>query len=319
MKPASRIPGSAFAASAALVLAAGLGSSGCATVKQTAINQLGDALASGGSTFASDDDPELIRAAAPFSLKLMESLLAQSPRHRGLLLATASGFTQYAYAFVQQEAEEREDSDFPAALEMKTRARKLYLRARDYGLRGLEAAHPGFTLALRAEPVAAGRTATSRDVPLLYWTAVSWAAAIALSKDNPELIADLPLAEALIDRALELDEAYDGGAIHGFLIAYEASRVGAAGEPAARARQRFDRAVALSRGGLAGPYVALAESVSVQKQDVAEFNDLLKRSLAIDADAMPGSRLVNLAMQRRARWLLTRTDQLFLSKTSSFP
>src|SRR5690242_3740890 len=71
---------------------------GCA-VKKLAINKLGDALASPGTTFSADNDPAFIRDAVPFSLKLMESLLAESPRHRGLLLASASGFTQYAYAF----------------------------------------------------------------------------------------------------------------------------------------------------------------------------------------------------------------------------
>ena len=62
--------------------------SGC-SIKKMAINKLGDALAGGGTTFASDDDPELIKAAVPFSLKLIESLLAESPRHRGLLLAAS--------------------------------------------------------------------------------------------------------------------------------------------------------------------------------------------------------------------------------------
>jgi hypothetical protein len=77
---------------ALLVLAAG----GC-SVRQYTINQLGDALArSSGGTFASDDDPELVKAAAPFSLKLMESLLAENPRNAELLQAAASGFTAYA-------------------------------------------------------------------------------------------------------------------------------------------------------------------------------------------------------------------------------
>ena len=39
----------------------------------------GDALAGTGSTFASDDDPELVGEAVPFGLKTMESLLAESP------------------------------------------------------------------------------------------------------------------------------------------------------------------------------------------------------------------------------------------------
>jgi hypothetical protein len=68
-----------------LVLAAAL-TTGC-SVKKLAINKLGDSLASGGTTFASDDDPDLVGEALPFSLKLMESLLAETPRHRGLLFA----------------------------------------------------------------------------------------------------------------------------------------------------------------------------------------------------------------------------------------
>ena len=110
--------------------------SGC-SVKRMAVNKVGDALAGSGTTFASDDDPELVKAAVPFSLKLMESLLSENPRHEGLLLASCSGFTEYAYAFVQEDADETEDKDLAAAEEMRGRARRLYLRAHNYGLRGL--------------------------------------------------------------------------------------------------------------------------------------------------------------------------------------
>src|SRR5689334_19669209 len=84
---------------------------GCSTFKRVAINKLGNGLAGAGDTFASDDDPELIKAAVPFSLKLMESLLAESPEHKGLVLALSSGFTQYTYAFVQEDADELEEKD----------------------------------------------------------------------------------------------------------------------------------------------------------------------------------------------------------------
>jgi predicted anti-sigma-YlaC factor YlaD len=298
-----------------IVLVAVLGlavlGSGC-SIRRLAVNKVGDSLASGGTTFASDDDPELVKSAVPFSLKLMESLLAENPRHEGLLLASASGFTQYAYAFVQQDADEMEDKDLAVAEEMRGRARRLYLRARGYGLRGLEVKHPGFEKALRADPKQAVVAAKTKDVPLLYWTAVSWAGAISLSKDNPNFIAELPVVEALIDRALALDEQFGDGAIHSFLISYEMSRPGGTGDPAARSRQHFERAMELSKGQLAGPLVSLAESVSVQQQDLKGFASLLSRAIAINADAKPEWRLVNLVTQRRAKWLLTRTDQLFL-------
>ena len=69
----------------------------------------------------------------------------------------------------------------------------------------------------------------------------------------------------------------------------------------------------LCGGQLAGPLVALAEAVSVKNQNAAEFKEALHRALAINPDAKPEWRLVNLVMQRRARWLLSRIDELFLT------
>lgn len=285
---------------------------GC-SVKRMAVNRLGDALAGGGTTFASDDDPELVKQAVPFSLKLMESLLAESPNHKGLLLATSSGFTQYGYAFVQQEADEIEAEDFAKAEAMRDRARRLYLRARDYGLRGLEAAQPGFTNALRADSKQAVAKLKKKDVVQLYWTAAAWGAAISLSKDDPATIAEIPQMEAMIDRALQLDESWGDGAIHGFLISYEMSRQGASGNPADRARKHFDRAVELTHGQQAGPFVTYAEAVCVEQQDAKQFEELLNRALAVNPDEHPETRLVNLIMQRRARWLLSKEEDLFLN------
>jgi predicted anti-sigma-YlaC factor YlaD len=292
------------------MLASSLGA-GC-SVRKMAVNMVGNALAGGGTTFASDDDPELVKSAVPFSLKLMESLLAESPTHQGLLFASASGFTQYTYAFIQQDADVIEDVDLSTALEMRARARKLYIRGRDYGLRGLEARHRGFMQELALSPEEAVEGADGKDVALLYWTAVAWGAAISVSKDDPDLIADLPQVQALIERALELDESFDFGAIHSFLITFEMSRPDGQGDRAQQSREHFERAVELSEGSLAGPYVALAEAVTVQQQNRQEFESLLGRALAIDPNTHPEFRLVNLVMQRRAQWLLSRADDLFL-------
>jgi predicted anti-sigma-YlaC factor YlaD len=289
---------------------------GC-SVKKYAINTLGDALSGSGATFASDDDPELIKAAIPFSLKLIESLLAESPTHEGLLLAACSGFTQYSFAFVQQEADEKEDSDLAAADVLRARAKRLYARARRYGLRGLEASHPNLTQELSRNPKAAVQSATIDDLPLLFWTAAAWGAAISISKDDPSMISDQVVVEALIDRALELNEAFQHGAIHGFLIAYEMARQGAKGDAAARSKKHFDRALVLSNGQLASPFVSLAESVALENQDRAGFETLLNRALAVDPDARPEWRLQNLIAQRRARWLLGRVDELFLDGTKT--
>ena len=285
--------------------------SGC-SIRKFAVSRLGDALAESGATYASDDDPALVRDALPFALKLIETLLDQTPRHRGLLLAATSGFTQYTYAFVQEEADETEDRDLQAAAALRERARRLYLRARDYGLRGLEAGHAGFAAALRSSRGSALGQAARDDVPFLYWTASSWGAAIAMKKSDPDLLADLPIVESIIQRSFELEPDFDHGSIHEFLITFDGSRPDTMGGSAERARRHFEEAVRLSGGLRAAPLVDLAESVSVRKQDRAEFESLLRRALQIDVGARPEWRLSNLIMQRRARWLLERADQLFL-------
>lgn len=297
-----------WALSVALTLC--LAASGC-SIRNYAMSRVGDALAAGGSGFGSDDDVELIGAAAPFSLKLMESVLAENPRHRALLLATAQGFVQYAYAYVELKADEIEDTNLQAAHFQRERARRMYLRARDYGLRGLEAAHPGFTTTLKTRPLDAVSKTSEADVGLLYWTGVAWAAAISLSKDDPFMIADLPAVEALVQHALALDDTHDHGAIHVFMINYEMSRAGLRAGASARARAHFARAVELTGGRHAAPYVTLAEAVSIPEQNRGEFESLLQHALELDASGNKEWRLVNLVMQRRARWLLARADRFF--------
>jgi predicted anti-sigma-YlaC factor YlaD len=284
---------------------------GC-SIRKVAVNKLGNALAGSGTTFSSDNDPELIVAAAPFSLKLMESLLAESPRHQGLLLAAASGFTQYAYLAVQEPADELEAHDIERATEMRKRARLLYLRARDYGLRGLETRHKGFANSLQNYPKSAVTVCDKRDVAFLYWTAAAWGSAISTAKDSPELIADQTIVESLIDRAAVLDPEFSDGAIQQFLVTYEPARPGGGKDYESRSKSHFDRAVEITHGQMAGPYVSFAESVSIATQDRKQFESMLGKALAIDPDVRPEWRLANFVMQRRARWLLSREEDLFL-------
>lgn len=298
---------------AAVLLALALMWTGC-SVQHLAVRTFANALAGGTDVYASDDDPELVGAALPFGLKTMEGLLARDPQNPALLLAAASGFTQYAYAYVQQEADFVEGSDLARATELRARARRLYLRALGYGWRGLEVGAPGLRARLQADPGAAEQALAGLgkdQVPLLYWTAAAWAAAIALAKDEAELSADLTVVEAMMRRALALDETYGQGAIHDFFLVYEGSRLSVGGS-AERAREHFARAMAIAHNQRAAPLVSLAETVAVAAQDRAEFERLLSQALAIDADAVPAQRLANLISQRRARWLLARADELFI-------
>jgi predicted anti-sigma-YlaC factor YlaD len=265
-----------------------------------------------GDAWTSEDDPELVRDAVPFGLKTMESLLAREPKHEGLLGSLASGYTQYAYAFVLAPASDAELAGRSAeAAAGRERAKRLLLRAREYGLRGLEARHEGLREKLLGVRDAGKALAAleKKDVPLAYWTAAAWALAISAAKEDMALVAELPAPGALVTRALELDEAYEAGALHEFLVSYDAAR----GDLAA-ARTHYERACALGMKKKLGPHVTLAEAVLVPGQDRDVFTKLLEEVVAFDVDAQDVRpwRLANVLAQRRARALLAHADDLFL-------
>jgi predicted anti-sigma-YlaC factor YlaD len=284
---------------------------GC-SLKKIAINSVANTLAESGDTFASDEDPELIRDAVPFSLKLVESLLVEVPKHRGLLLTACSGFTQYAYAFVDYDAELVKQVDYARYSKLQERARKMYLRGRDYCLRSLELGYPGITAKLSQDPVKAAALLRANDVPLIYWTGASWGKAVALSLDRPALAGDFPIVQALIRRALALEEAFSMGAIHEVMITLESLPPEMGGDRE-RARRHYERAIELTNGNAAGPHVSYAMGILLPQQKRAEFEALLKKALDVDVDREPKLRLANVLAQQYARYLLDHLDDFFLS------
>ena len=299
----------ALTVSALFLSALVFSSGGC--VRQLVINTAVDALGgdnmSAGS-FARDDDPELIGEALPFGLKVMESLLDETPRHRGLLIALAAGFTQYAQGFVLPRSQ---GLPMEQADKIKTRVVKLHLRAHRYALRALQLAHPEIVQELQKNPVAAAQELQADDLDAMYWASASLMAAVSLATDDMQLVSRLPQAEALAKRALKLNPDWGQGSLHELFISYE-GRSPSLGGSAKRAREHFRRAIALSHGLKASVYVALAEAVAVPEQNKREFIELLDKALAIDLDAAPDNRLANSIAQQQARWLKTQVDDLIL-------
>jgi len=276
---------------------------------------LANAIAGGSSAYGTDDDPQLVEAASPFGLKTMESLLAEQPEHVGLLTSLARDFSQYTYAFVDLKADVADlEGRAAEARAGRLRALRLYLRARDYGLRGLEIRHQGMAARLRSirDLPAELKRAEKEDLPLLYWTAAAWGLAVSVATDRMDLVAELPAPAAMMARALELDEGYDDGAIHEFYVTFDATRSEAEGGGPKRAKAHLDRALELSKGRKLGPLVSYAEGVCVKLQDRAEFTQLLNKVIQTDVEKEPTYRMANVLAQRRARVLLAHVDDLFL-------
>ena len=275
---------------------------GCA-VRPFVVDKAADALASQGQS--DEDDILLAREASAFYLKLSESVLKETPGNLKLAESVASGFTQYAYAFVAFDAEKIESQDAKAAQRMRERAARLYWRANQHAMRALEISLPGFKQALvKNDPQLLARLRQDQ-VGLAYWASASWGGFISLSKDDPDKVADLPLAVNLATLAWKKNPDFNRGGLTSLMGTFEASRPGGS---MALAEKYFDQAIAQGNGENAGPWVAKAESIALKKQDQKVFIQWLNEALRI---AKIHRNLENEVMRERAIWLIETADDLF--------
>ena len=248
---------------------------------------------------AKQSDPAVVRAGTPAYLMLLDGLIEASPDNPRLLVAGCQAYSTYASLFTA-EADQ-------------ARTAALYARAREYGfhalskradLRGaLSGTLPGFSLVLQRFG--------KGDVPALFCTASSWAKWTAANLDNLEALAELPLLEATMERILELDESYSFGSPHLLLGTYLAAKPAILGGDMAKAKQHFDRALALADGKFLPAKVLYAKYYVRRIQDRELFVRTLEEVLNAPSDTVPELTLSNAMAKEQAKELLEKTDEYF--------
>lgn len=264
---------------------------------------MADALVMPGQS--TEEDLYLARDASAFYLKLSEAVLYETPGNLRLAESVAAGFTQYAYAFVSFEADQVQSSDAKSAQRMKVRAARLYERALRHAMRALEISKPGFATALTQSEFAADLRLSESQVGVAYWAAAAWGGMISLSKDDPERVADLPLAMKLAKLAWIIQPDHGQGSLSSLMGTFEAASPGGSINAA---EKYFDQAIAYSKGKSASPWVSKAESIALTKQDPRSFERWLKEAIRISNTHRT---LENEVMRARAVWLLETMDDLF--------
>ena len=101
------------------IVASSLMLGGC--VQSIAVSTVGGLVDEGFVAFTEEADLEFAEQALPGNLKLLEVMLKNEPDNRRLLRLASEGYSSYALAFLEDDNPDR--------------ARLLYLRGRDYGLR----------------------------------------------------------------------------------------------------------------------------------------------------------------------------------------
>lgn len=256
-------------------------------------------LESGHLAMNSETDLELARAAIPANLKLIEGLILQLPDNVTLRLEAAQGFYGYAYGFVEDEDQ--------------VRASALYQRCREHALRALVVAGvPADVIHLPLRDLERRLAAVEREaVPALFWSSTCWARWIDTNRNDPQRLAELGHAVALMQRVLELDENYYLGGPHLFFGVYYGAKPPLFGGDFRRSREHFEKARAATRGKLLLPDLLQAQFLARQEQDRRQFHERLTSVIKAPPDIYPEMALLNAIARKKARQLLDHEEELF--------
>ncbi len=250
-----------------------------------------------GQAILNQDDPETVKEGAPAYLLILDGFIKDSPDDPALLLAGARLYGAYAAVFV-------EDPE---------RAKRMTNRARDYARRALCLRQERFC-ELEGKPfdefAPALEDMSRADVPALYTYATAWAGWVQARREDWLAIADLPKIEAMLDRVVVLDEAYEQGQAHLYLGILRTRLPPSMGGKPEQGRQHFERAWELSDGRNLMAKVELARRYARLVFD-RELHDRLLNEVLMADPREPNLTLSNTLAQQDARQLLASADDYF--------
>ena len=270
---------------------------GC--VQTLAIRTMGGIMDYGLEAFNEEGDLKLAEDALGSNLKLVEALIKGDPENQKLLLMASQGFSAYALAFAEDDSVER--------------ARMFYLRGRDYGLRVLTQ-NSRMKDALDKDVAsfqAALRTLSKDDVPAVFWTAFAWGSYINITRSDVGAVADLPKVLAMMEFVRTTEPTYYYGGPYLILGSIEGSMPQALGGRPEKAKEYFERALAINGGKFLLTYVYYAKTYAVQIQDQQLFESLLKKVDDASPDILPEARLSNMIAKKKAKLLRDHINDIF--------
>lgn len=284
---------------------------GCSMTKLT-VNQTAKVFAKASPTFDKEADLELADLGIMANLKTLEGLLEVHPDNEELLLINARSFALYAFAFVEDKMERAKDLQTES--EIKARALDFYERGRGYGLKLLSKARKEFPKAVDGDVEtlqSALKKLKKKHVPGLFWTAYSWGGAINLQQDNPMQLVNLSKVELMMRRVIELDEAFFYGGAHLFYGAFYGSLPPLLGGNPEKVKEHLQRVDQINDGKFLLSKLFLARYYAYPLQDRVLYKSLLQEIIEAPIDIFPEQRLANAVAKARAKYWLTKMDELF--------
>lgn len=272
--------------------------SGCALTTRLMVDMSSPVVSQMNDSFNKNCDIQIMQDSMPFTLAGISGLIDYSPNNNDFLLNGSHAYFGYAFAFV-------EDTD-------AKRASTMYLKARDYGLRIIFKDKVESILGKPLDEFESQiKKIKKNKVPALFWATISWLSYIRLNLDNTRVYLDIPKAEAMARRLLELDETYYFGSPCLVMAIFYSAQPEVSGGNPAKAKEYFEKAIELSQGKYLMHHLFFAKYYAVRKQDKDLYMNLLGYILNEPEDTLPDFCAVTNICKMKAETLMTRVDDYF--------
>lgn len=268
---------------------------GCAQIIEKPLLNFSDSLA---ASVLDQNDPELVREGAPAFLLLTEGFIRQSPDNEPLRSSAAQMYSLYTAAFINDPERTKKLSD--TAYTHGEKAFCLSLKISPCNLNGMD--FDTFTKHVSI--------AKLENIDALAAAATSWLVWIRANSDDWSAIAQLPKAELVLTRIVELQDDYGDGSIKMYLGILNTLRPPALGGKPDLAKRYFEEAIALSKGNNLSAKVEYAKSYARTLYD-RELHDKLLNEVLQSETIANSFTMSNTLAKEEAKQLLESADDYF--------
>lgn len=242
-------------------------------------------------------DINLVCEGTPSYLLMLDSILVSSPDDRALLLSAAKAYSGFSSALGECGASESRIAVVTEKAHLYgIHLLQHYLPLQESGNFSPQAGEAGFNRQLDQ--------LKKDDVEDVFWGTFAWLAWIQSQRGSPSSIADLTVIEKIMEKLLELDEAYQEGSIHLFFGVYHALKPAMLGGRPDLSKEHFEKALSLSQRQSLITQTTYAQTYARSIFDQELHDKLLKEVLSFAITDAPEFGLSNQIAKNRAKRLL---------------